>query len=64
MKKTYEDFIKENQKSIRGYHNEYIKEQCRTCFNAIVIGTGTKNIDNNKMHFDSYGCDFDSCKYE
>ncbi len=64
MKKSYEDFIKENKKDIQGYHNEYIKEQCRTCFNAIRTGAGTKKVDNKRVHIEIYGCDFDSCKYE
>lgn len=64
MGKSYEDFIKENQKYIQGYHDKYIKDQCRACFNAIRIGCGTKIVNGKRTHFDRYGCDFDRCKYD
>ena len=51
------------KRHIKGYYDEYKKEKCRTCFNAMKVGSGTKLINEKRIHFNIYGCDFKECKH-
>ena len=57
----YEDFIKKHEKDLQGYHDKYLKDECKKCFNTVLKGYGTKIADGKRVHFNCYGCSLIKC---